>query len=327
MVGIFSFLLVLSIVALVVAVVRLVLSAVKKKPKKPSAIMAAVSVAIFLISFVGIGVTYNPTPEQIAERERVAAEKAAAKEERERQKAEEKAEQERLATEKAEQERLEVEEAARREAEEAARAEAQQQESPAVASPESQTPEPSASVPASAPSETTEKPETSTPAESQKPVQSETPAKPSAESELSSSPTQDFVLDFSSLTTSDIGKLDTGNLELKFGELLDVTYGGDVYGGNGVIVVKAKITPNLTNKMTIQQNYHSICELITDHGFDSCRELQYWAVADMADGSEGKVISFTLDSDTILGVANQTILPINLDGYLQDLWILPSLLG
>ena len=270
MVGIFSFLLVLSIVALVVAVVRLVLSAVKKKPKKPSAIMAAVSVAIFLISFVGIGVTYNPTPEQIAERERVAAEKAAAKEERERQKAEEKAEQERLAT---------------------------------------------------------EKPETSTPAESQKPVQSETPAKPSAESELSSSPTQDFVLDFSSLTTSDIGKLDTGNLELKFGELLDVTYGGDVYGGNGVIVVKAKITPNLTNKMTIQQNYHSICELITDHGFDSCRELQYWAVADMADGSEGKVISFTLDSDTILGVANQTILPINLDGYLQDLWILPSLLG
>ena len=254
MVGVFSFLLVVSIIALVVAVVRLVISAVKKESKKPSAVMAAVSVVLLLVSFVGVGLTYHPTPEQIAERERIAAEKA---------------EQERIA-----------EEAARKEAEEAAHA------------------------------------------ESRKPIQSETSANPSAESEPSSSPAQDFALDFNSLTTSDIGKLDTGNLELKFGELLDVTYGGD-----GVVVVKAKITPNLTNKMTIQQNYHSICELITDHGFDSCRELQYWAVADMADGSEGKVISFTLDSDTILGVANQTILPINLDGYLQDLWILPSLLG
>ncbi len=279
MVGVFSFLLVVSIIALVVAVVRLVISAVKKESKKPSAVMAAVSVVLLLVSFVGVGLTYHPTPEQIAERERIAAEKAAEKKARERQKAEEKAEQERIAAEKAEQERI-AEEAARKEAEEAAHA------------------------------------------ESRKPIQSETSANPSAESEPSSSPAQDFALDFNSLTTSDIGKLDTGNLELKFGELLDVTYGGD-----GVVVVKAKITPNLTNKMTIQQNYHSICELITDHGFDSCRELQYWAVADMADGSEGKVISFTLDSDTILGVANQTILPINLDGYLQDLWILPSLLG
>ena len=279
MVGVFSFLLVVSIIALVVAVVRLVISAVKKESKKPSAVMAAVSVVLLLVSFVGVGLTYHPTPEQIAERERIAADKAAEKKARERQKAEEKAEQERIAAEKAEQERI-AEEAARKEAEEAAHA------------------------------------------ESRKPIQSETSANPSAESEPSSSPAQDFALDFNSLTTSDIGKLDTGNLELKFGELLDVTYGGD-----GVVVVKAKITPNLTNKMTIQQNYHSICELITDHGFDSCRELQYWAVADMADGSEGKVISFTLDSDTILGVANQTILPINLDGYLQDLWILPSLLG
>ena len=307
MVGVFSFLLVASGVALVVALVLLAVRAVKKKPKKPVAIAAAVCAAVLLVSFVGVGVTYNPTPEQIAERERIAAEKAAAKEA---------------------EERAAAEEAARREAEKAA-----QSESPASAPAESQPSEPSASVPASAPSETPAKPETSAPAESQKPVQSEPPTEntPSAPSnsgdgDAGSEPEGDFILDFNSLTPDDFGTLDTGNLELESGELLEVRYGGDVYAGKGVIIVKAKTSPNLTNKLTIRQNYHDVCELITNHGFDSCPEIQYWAVADMTDGEEGKAISFTLDSDTILGVANQTILPINLDDYLQDLWILPSLL-
>ena len=307
MVGLFSFLLVASGVALVVALVLLAVRAVKKKPKKPVAIAAAVCAAVLLVSFVGVGVTYNPTPEQIAERERIAAEKAAAKEA---------------------EERAAAEEAARKEAEKA-----MQSESPASAPAESQPPEPSASVPASAPSETPAKPETSAPAESQKPVQSEPPTEntPSAPSnsgdgDAGSEPEGDFILDFNSLTPDDFGTLDTGNLELESGELLEVRYGGDVYAGKGVIIVKAKTSPNLTNKLTIRQNYHDVCELITNHGFDSCPEIQYWAVADMTDGEEGKAISFTLDSDTILGVANQTILPINLDDYLQDLWILPSLL-
>ena len=307
MVGLFSFLLVASGVALVVALVLLAVRAVKKKPKKPVAIAAAVCAAVLLVSFVGVGVTYNTTPEQIAERERIAAEKAAAKEA---------------------EERAAAEEAARREAEKAA-----QSESPASAPAESQPSEPSASVPASAPSETPAKPETSAPAESQKPVQSEPPTEntPSAPSnsgdgDAGSEPEGDFILDFNSLTPDDFGTLDTGNLELESGELLEVRYGGDVYAGKGVIIVKAKTSPNLTNKLTIRQNYHDVCELITNHGFDSCPEIQYWAVADMTDGEEGKAISFTLDSDTILGVANQTILPINLDDYLQDLWILPSLL-
>lgn len=89
MVGLFSFLLVASGVALVVALVLLAVRAVKKKPKKPVAIAAAVCAAVLLVSFVGVGVTYNPTPEQIAERERIAAEKAAAKEAEERAAAEE----------------------------------------------------------------------------------------------------------------------------------------------------------------------------------------------------------------------------------------------
>lgn len=287
MVGMFSFLLVASGIALVVALFLMAVRAVKKKPKKPVAIAAAACAAVLLVSFVGVGVTYNPTPEQISERERIAAEKAAAKE---------------------------AEEAARRETEKAA-----QSESPASASAESQPPEQSASVPASAPSETQAEPETSAPAESETPAQSEPPAE-------SEPPSQDFILNFNALTPDDFGTLDTGNLALESGELLEVRYGGDVYAGKGVIIVKAKIEPNLTNKLTIRQNYHSVCALITNHGFDSCPEIQYWAVADMADGSEGKVISFTLDADAIQGVAGRSILPTNLEEHLQDLWILPSLL-
>lgn len=154
MVGIFSFLLVASIIALAVAVVRLVLAAAKKKPKKPPAVMAAVSVALLLVSFVGIGLTYHPTPEQIAERERVAAEKAAEKEERERQAAEE---------------------AARKEAEEASKRESSTQ---------SAEPAPSESEPVSAPSESAPaSPSTDTSAVPSVPAESENPEQPPAPEE------------------------------------------------------------------------------------------------------------------------------------------------
>ena len=130
-----------------------------------------------------------------------------------------------------------------------------------------------------------------------------------------------FKLDISDLTLVDAGKqLDTGDLKLQFGELLSVTYGGD-----GVIVVKSKIQSQLSNRMTIQQNYHSVEDLILNHGFDTCQELQYWAVADMRDGSESKVISFTLDKDLITAVASKHVVAIQLGDYVSDLWILPSL--
>lgn len=131
----------------------------------------------------------------------------------------------------------------------------------------------------------------------------------------------DFILDVSSLSDGSIGTaIDTGNLQLIHGELLSVIYGGD-----GVIVVKAKIEPSYSNKATIDQNYFSVCDLIKNHGFNSCSELQYWAVADMSDGSESKVISFTLNSDTIQGVLNESIVENQLGEHAVDLYILPSL--
>lgn len=130
-----------------------------------------------------------------------------------------------------------------------------------------------------------------------------------------------FILDVPSISDSDIGKdLDTGNLNLMFGDLLSVKY-----SGNGVFVVKAKIDSSATKKQTIRKNYFSVGDLIRNHGFGSCKELQYWAVADMTSGDEAKVISFTLYENTIAGVANGNIVDSEISDYVADLWIHPSL--
>lgn len=139
-------------------------------------------------------------------------------------------------------------------------------------------------------------------------------------SETSAPETVDFVLDVGSLTDADVGPLDTGNLALKNGDLVSVNY-----GGNGVIVVKGKIQGLFTNDQTVKQNYFSVCDLIKNWGFDSCQELQYWAVSDMTNGEEVKVVSFTLDRVSIEGVANGNIIENQLGDYVSDLYIHPSL--
>lgn len=111
------------------------------------------------------------------------------------------------------------------------------------------------------------------------------------------------------------------NYKLKFGELLDVV----VQESSNTLIIKAKINPSMTNKQTVQQNYHSVEDLIRNQGANVYDEIQYWAVADMTDGSESKVINFTLDKGTIDAVANEQIHAIELQDYVSDLWILPSL--
>ena len=125
------------------------------------------------------------------------------------------------------------------------------------------------------------------------------------------------VLDFSN---DAYGQVDTGDLKLAHGDLLSVMQ------NERNVVVKAKIKSNMTNQMTIDQNYYSVTDLIKNHGFNTCDELQYWAVADMTSGDESKVISFTVDKDTIDKVYSGNILDNKLGEYVSDLWILPSLL-
>ena len=108
---------------------------------------------------------------------------------------------------------------------------------------------------------------------------------------------------------------------LKYGELLSVN---NSVGSTAVI--KAKIKPSLTNKLTINQNYYNVCDLIQNQGLDVFQEIQYWAVADLDSGREGKVISFTVPKTVIDRVAKGNFPENKMGDYVQDLWVLPSLL-
>lgn len=106
---------------------------------------------------------------------------------------------------------------------------------------------------------------------------------------------------------------------LEYGELLDVNE------NDGVMVVKAKIEPQTSNKLTIDQNYYNVDDLIQSQGCDKFDEIQYWAVADMTDGSEQKVISFTVDKALIDQIAGGNFPANTMGDYVTDLWIHQSL--
>lgn len=123
-------------------------------------------------------------------------------------------------------------------------------------------------------------------------------------------------------TETETAETEKQPLELKFGELLDVT----INSIDNIAVIKAKIQPSYSNNATIHQNYYSVCDLIQNHGFDQYKEVQYWAVADMTDGSEQKVISFTIDADLMALITSESGFAENTLGeYDIDLWIHPSL--
>lgn len=106
---------------------------------------------------------------------------------------------------------------------------------------------------------------------------------------------------------------------LKHGRLLDKTINGNT------LILKAKIEVSYSNTATINQNYYNIEDIIKYQGGDKYTEIQYWAVADMTNGSENKVVSFTLSADVIKKIADGDI-PANMIGtYADDLFIHQSL--
>lgn len=113
---------------------------------------------------------------------------------------------------------------------------------------------------------------------------------------------------------------DKPEVKIIHGELVESTK----VGSSG-IVIKAKISPSYSNKSTIDQNYFNIEDFVKNQGGDQYDEIQYWAVADMTDGSEGKVISFTLNKELIQAIKNGNVFPTEYENYLEDLYILPSL--
>lgn len=114
---------------------------------------------------------------------------------------------------------------------------------------------------------------------------------------------------------------DDGEPEIPNGELLSINVNDD-----NVAVVKAKIASSWNNKMTIDQNYYNVVTLIREYRFDQYDEIQYWAVADMSDGSEQKVVSFKVPKSTIDMVASADQFADNtLGDYIDDLWVHQSL--
>lgn len=111
------------------------------------------------------------------------------------------------------------------------------------------------------------------------------------------------------------------NFNLKHGELLDETINGEI------LIIKAKIEPSYKNSATINQNGFNIEDIIKKQGGDKFKEIQYWAVADMQNGEESKVISFTLKEELIQNIKNGNIVGNQIVENSEDVWILPSLLN
>lgn len=123
-------------------------------------------------------------------------------------------------------------------------------------------------------------------------------------------------------TTEETGS-DKQNWSIPYGELLSVTENTDSH----VDVIKARIKPSYNNKATIDQNYFNVADYIHNNDVSDLEEIQYWAVAEMTDGSEAKVISFTVPKTLIEAIkANKNYAANTLGDSVTDLYILPSLL-
>lgn len=106
---------------------------------------------------------------------------------------------------------------------------------------------------------------------------------------------------------------------LNTGELLDIV------NNDGVVVIKTKIKGLLDNESTINQNYFNIEDYVKNHDMEGVTEIQYWAVADMQNGEEDKVISFTVPADLIERISGGRYAANQMGNDVEELWIHPSL--
>lgn len=158
-------------------------------------------------------------------------------------------------------------------------------------------------------------PEDTTPAQSQQEITTQEPEQPAEPAESASAP-EDATPE-----SPDIEPNNDAENNLKYGELVSVN---DNRTSNGIVVIKAKIAANITDSLTVSQNYHNAVDLIQNQGYADC-ELQYWAVADMSSGSEDKVISFTIPQDLVAQISAGDVVATQLGDLVEDLYIHPSL--
>lgn len=133
-----------------------------------------------------------------------------------------------------------------------------------------------------------------------------------ASSSIASSKSQNSVMATSKASAS-------RNIALTYGKLVDVKENNDV------LILKAKIESQATNKQTVDQNYYNVVNYIEKQDMAGINELQYWAVAKMQNGDEAKVISFTVPKSVIDRIKAGNFPANQLGNYVDDLWILSSL--
>lgn len=117
--------------------------------------------------------------------------------------------------------------------------------------------------------------------------------------------------EYEATTTSITTKEENSKIELSFGKLLEVNDNGDV------VVIKAKYD-NL--EKLLEKSVQNVYWLVYNNP-SAYSEIQFWAVADV-NGDTIKVISFTVNSDTINLIANHYIatsdMEANCNLYLED---------
>lgn len=132
-----------------------------------------------------------------------------------------------------------------------------------------------------------------------------------------------MIVPFASSESIDIDDPEWQNKSIMYGELKEwIRYDDDIMGKQ--LVVKVKIHGQLTNDMTVKQNYINVW-YIAKTGLFHDYIIQYWAVADMIDGSVKKVVSFDVPASIVNLLETDKFPWSYLPDYVDNLWILPSL--
>ena len=142
--------------------------------------------------------------------------------------------------------------------------------------------------------------------------------------EPATSPTKHPAEEAKEQPVEDDIEVEGGEYKLEHGQLISVIT--NEIEGQSVLIIKAKISSSYNNTATVNQNYYNVADLIQSQGCAVFDEIQYWAVADMSDGTEQKVVAFTVDADLIQKIANGQVVTNKLGDYVADLYILPSLM-
>lgn len=107
--------------------------------------------------------------------------------------------------------------------------------------------------------------------------------------------------------------------KIQNGEFLEANREGDN------LVIKTKIENNNTYKTTINKSELNIEDIIKNQGGDEFKEIQYIALAKTQSGNTDKIISFTINQDTINRIKTGDLKANQIIENAINTWISPNL--